>query len=178
MSKLSIIDSILHEKFKDNSDCLIEKDKDSKGKIFEMKRKIIIPKGINTSLYKYDSKIEILPFFKSKGVTKLKKICDYILFIEEKAHLFIYLIEMKKGRESAKNQLEASQCFAEYIISTINRLNLNLEISSANLHFRKIRISESKSMKATLKKNIEENEHGIIDHKHPQCFYIKEYLTY
>lgn len=178
MSKLNIIDSILNENFKEELSVLYEKDKDKYGKVFEMKRKIVCGKEISYSIYKYDVSKEILPFFKSTGVTNLKKICDYILFIEDGAHLIVYLIEMKKGTESAKKQLDAGQCFAEYVLSTINRLNLELNINVDNLHFRKIRISESKSKKVTLKKGVQEKENGVIEHEHPDCFFIEQYLTY
>jgi hypothetical protein len=178
MSKLDIINSILNENFKDESEFLSEKDKDKHGKDFEMKRKIIGGNQLSYCVYKYDVAKDILPFFKTTGVTGLKKICDYLLFIEEGEHLFVFLVEMKKGTESAKRQLDAGQCFSEYIISTINRLNLDIGISNQNLHFRKIRISESKSKKVTLKKGIIEKENGVIEHQHPNCFYIQEYLTY
>jgi hypothetical protein len=178
MSKLTIIDSILNENFKDNLTILSEKDKDKNGNIFEMRRTIISRQEINYSLYKYDVKKEILPFFKSTGISNLKKICDYILFIEEGTHLTVYLVEMKKGTESAKKQLDAGQCFAKYIIATINRLNLEFNISENNLHFRKIRISESKSKKVTLRKGVIEKENGVIEHEHPNCFFIDQYLSY
>lgn len=178
MSKLAVIDSILNEKFKDDLTILSEKDKDKHGKVFEMKRTIVCRPEIEYSLYKYDVKSEILPFFKNTGVTNLKKICDYILFIEEGTHLTVYLIEMKKGTDSAKKQLDAGECFAHYIISTINRLNLELEVTKENLHFRKIRISESKSKKVTLRKGVIEKENGVIEHEHPNCFFIDQYLSY
>jgi|GEM_PF-1397459 len=178
MSKLAVIDSILNENFKDNLSILSEKDKDKHGKVFEMKRRIVCGQEVSYSLYKYDVNKEILPFFKSTGVSNLKKICDYILFIEDGIHLTIYLIEMKKGNESAKRQLDAGECFAQYIISTVNRLNLEFDITDNNLHFRKIRISESKSKKVTLRKSVITKENGVIEHEHPDCFFIKQYLSY
>lgn len=177
-NKLEIINSILNEKFKDDLNFLSEKDKDKDGRSFEMKRKIVSKKGLNYVLYKYDTNKDIFPFFKSQGVTGLKKVCDYILFAEEGEHLFVYLIELKKGTESAKSQLEAGQCFAKYILSTIERLKLEIKLTDDNLHFRRIRISESKSNKKTLKKGIVEKENGVIEHQHPDCFFIQEYLTY
>jgi hypothetical protein len=178
MEQKNNIYSILNENFKDEPEFLSEKDKDKHGKVFEMKRKIICGNELSYCVYKYDVTKDILPFFKSTGVTGLKKICDYVLFIEDGEHLFVFLIEMKKGTESAKRQLDAGQCFAEYILSTLNRLNLQIGISDENLHFRKIRISESQSKKVPLRKGIVEKENGVIEHQHPSCFFIKEYLTY
>lgn len=178
MTKLEIIESILHEDFKETNNFLVEKDKDKSGKLFEMKRKIISKQDLNYTLYKYDSQKDILPFFKSTGVTNLKKICDYIIFIEDGIHLFAYLIELKKGTQSAKKQLDASECFVDYLISTINRLELNFNVTPENFHIRKIRISESKSKKIKLKKGLEEKENGVIEHNHPSIFLLQEYLTY
>jgi hypothetical protein len=178
MSKLEIIDSILHESYKDSSGVLVERNTDNKGNAFVMQRKIIANKDVNCSVYRYDNQTDLFPFFKNHGVSKLKKMCDYVLFIEEGEHLFTYLVELKKGTESAKIQLDAGECFVDYIISTTNRLELKLGINENNFHLRKIRVSESKSKKKTLKKGIIEKENGVIEHENSRDFHIARYLTY
>lgn len=178
MSKLEIIDSILHESYKDNSNILIERNTDNRGKAFVMQRRVIAKRNVNYSIYRYDKQTELFPFFKGTGVSKLKKMCDYVLFIEEGEHLFTYLVELKKGTESAKNQLDAAECFVKYVIATTNRLELDLDITENNFHLRKIRVSESKSNKKTLKKGIIEKENGVIEHENSKDFHIEQYLTY
>lgn len=178
MSRLRAINEILHEKYLDENDFLIETDKDQKGIRFEMKRKIVAKAGLNYTLYKFDAQDTIFPYFKASGVDNLKKMCDYVMFVEDGSHLFVFLIELKKGSESAKKQLEAGECFTNYIISTVKRLNIEFEVTDANLHFRKIRISESQSKKTTLYKDLLIHDSGVIDHKHPQIFILNEYISY
>lgn len=190
MSKLEIINSILSDKFLDKNGVLFEEDRDSKGKTFTMKRIIICKNNIKYSLYKYDSKEDVFPFFTKqdknkaigKGVTGLRTICDYIFFVEEGADLYIFLVELKKSanpktKKKAKEQLEAAKCFAEYLISTISRLEINIDLTDNNLHFRKTVVFEPKNNNTQLKKGLEE-ENGIIIHDNSKDFHIEDYLTY
>lgn len=110
------------------------------------------------------------------GVSDLNKICDYFIFVEEGVNLFVYLIELKKGTESARKQLEAAECFVKFLICSIDRLDEDFQIGIDELNIRKIRISESVSKKQKLQKEIIKNEHDIFDHKHPKDFRIIEYL--
>ena len=77
----------------------------------------------------------------------LKKICDYILFAEEGDYLFIFLIELKKGTESAKKQLNASQEFVNYIINSAQRIGKAIDEKIA---FRQIRVSEKRISRRNL----------------------------
>jgi hypothetical protein len=176
MSKLNIIDSILHESFKNDTGILSEQNIDKKSQSFEMKRQVVAGRNIKYLIYSYDSRRNIFPFFKTEGVSNLKKMCDYVLFVEEGVHFYAFLIEMKMGKESAKPQLDAAECFVSYIISTINRLDLGLDTDKETFHIRKIRISESISKKMKLKRGISRNEHGIFEHEHPTIFRIEQYL--
>lgn len=178
MSKLNIIDSILHESFRNNSGILIEQNIDKNKQSFEMKRQVVAGRNIKYLIYSYDSKRNMFPFFKMEGVSNLKKMCDYVLFVEEGIHFYAFLIELKMGKESAKPQLDAAECFVNYIISTINRLELEFDINDENFHIRKIRISESISKKMKLKRGISQNEHGIFEHEHPTDFRIEQYLFF
>ena len=185
MSKIKIINSILHEKFCDKSEILIEKDKDKYGKIFEMKRNIVSRKGIEYTLYKYDQKIDIFPFFTDTdsnkesgvGISHLKKMCDYVLFAEERTHLHVYLIELKKGNQTGKRQLDSGECFVKYLISTIERLGVDIEISNENLHFKQIQITESRSNKKRLSQECLK-ENGVYEHPNPRDFHIESYFYY
>jgi hypothetical protein len=178
MSRLGAINEILHEKYLDGNKFLIESDKDRNGVRFEMRRTIVAKAGLNYTLYKFDAQDSIFPYFKAAGVDNLKKMCDYVIFIEDGNHLFVFLIELKKGSDSAKKQLEAGECFTNYIIATVKRLNTEFRVTDANLHFRKIRISESQSKKSTLSRDLLIHDSGVIDHKHPEIFILNEYLSY
>lgn len=178
MSRLLSITNILHERYLDGKSFLIEVDTDKNGTRFEMRRKIVAKAGLDYTLYKFDAQDSIFPYFKAKGVDNLKKMCDYVMFVEDGNHLFIFLVELKKGTESAKKQLEAGECFINYIISTVKRLNIEFNVTDENLHFRKIRISESQSKKTTLSKELIIHESGIFEHQHPEIFLLNEYLTY
>ena len=174
-SKLEIIDEILNNKFKDFSRKLIEENTDTKQKRFKMERKIF-SKNINYSLYRYDpSNTEIFPYFTDKK--GLKKICDYIMFIEDNKFLHVLLIELKKGKDSAKMQLEASKVFAEYIIKTIKRLKYDFDIENENIHYKLVVIKESKSKKKPINKKLETNN-GIITHNNYKNFMINDYLDF
>lgn len=64
--------------------------------------------------------VDLQPYFNAnKGV---KSMCDYFLFCWEKGQLFILLIELKQGEEQVTHQLSAGSVFAEYIVSTLNRV--------------------------------------------------------
>ncbi len=81
-------------------------------------------------LYRFDPDIDaIFPFFnKTHDAPKgLGKICDFILFVEENTTFFILLIEMKVGNATTKKQLDASECFIEYIIKSAERVGHRLE---------------------------------------------------
>lgn len=85
----------------------------------------IIDDGVNFLSYSYDKTIkgktkDIFPFLsKNKGVHSM---CDYILFCKEKNKLFILLIELKKGNNEVMTQLKAGKCLAQFIVSTLNRV--------------------------------------------------------
>jgi len=162
-SKLELVRTILHDKYlSTNQKELFEKNKDAKGNDFEMRKKIVPAKDTSYLLYQFNpDKENIFPFFKE--VKGIKKICDYILFVEEKSSLFIFLIELKLGKLSPHGQLNASECFVKFIISTAKRLNINLE---DDVFIRKIGISEYKSNKQRTKKEaLVYDKNYFIDYK-------------
>jgi hypothetical protein len=111
----------------------------------------------------------IFPFF-NRGTGNVTSFCDYIIFAEKKGKLFVLLIELKKGNNNVTKQLDAGKCFAEYVVSTLNRVykqNINPEI-------RKISIRKSNIKPKQQKKRIEyiDNFHNFIDNK----FWLKKYL--
>ncbi|WP_281615765.1 hypothetical protein [Flammeovirga sp. SubArs3] len=112
MGFLTELDNVLHNNFKFQQ--IIEK-----GITFSLST------SSNTSIFKYDvnNQGDIFPFFKlTAGV---RKQADAIIFLETKSgRPYILISEMKDGDRpnEAKKQYLASKLFAEYIISTINRV--------------------------------------------------------
>lgn len=140
MSKLAVIRDILHTQFRHpNQACLTEKDKDAKGKEFEVQYKIVKKPQIEYELFRYE--LEAFPFF--NDVSDLKKMCDYILFAEEGTYLYIFVIELKLGNKSAQKQLEAAREFVQFIINSANRIGKKIE----NYKIRKVRICDEKIKK-------------------------------
>lgn len=176
MSKLEVVESFLNEDLIDKSGVLEESNLDVNGVPFKMSRQIVIKSGIRYSIYKFDVKKDLLPFFNSnKGI---KKMCDYILFLEEGNHLFILLIELKLGSKKGTTQLEAAHCFVNYLFATINRLNDSFEFNEENFHFRKIVIQESSSKKVPLRTTLTNKIDEIHDSPHPNLFFPLNYLSY
>lgn len=175
-SQLDLIKNVLHDKYlQKDSDAkvLIEKDKNN-----TLMKRDIIAYGMDYLLYRYDpNEVELFPYFENQS--GLKKICDYILFVEEKHNLFCLLIELKLGTESSRNQLIASECFVEFIISSAKRIGVGL---TDNIKCIKIRISEEranrrKSQKQTTKNSsLEYDVNNIINYDYITDFRIQQIL--
>lgn len=174
ISQLDLVITLLENKYIDDSTILIEKGK-SNGIAFEMKRKIYCRRDIHYLLFRYNTdKIELFPYFSK--VSGLKKMCDYLLFVEEGQNLYICLIELKFGTESATNQLNASECFATFLLNTAQRIGITL---TPNIYMRKIRISEERAKKRnrpTKNQDLTPDENGIINYDHSDIFRIETVL--
>ena len=104
------------------------------------------------------------------------KICDYLLFAEHGHHLYLLLIELKKGTDSANKQLIASHCFADFIIASAKRIGITL---TENIVIYKIRVSEERAKKrnrSTKIKQLVPDQNGIINYDHSEVFRIKEII--
>lgn len=111
----------------------------------------------------------LFPFF-NRGVPGVVSFCDYVIFAEKAGLHYILLIELKKGKDNVTKQLAAGKCFAEYLISTLNRVygaNITPEI-------RKISIRERHIKPKQKQKDVvyEDNFCTFSDCK----FYLKKYL--
>lgn len=62
----------------------------------------------------------LFPFFTKKE--KNHKICDYIMFCILNNQMYVLLVELKKGSEKVTDQLAAGECFAKFIVDTLNRV--------------------------------------------------------
>ena len=124
-NQLDLIKALLDNAYIDTSNVLIEREVTANGTPFEMKRQIVTHHGIDFLLFRFDpNKVKLFPYFHEKS--GLKKICDYIIFAEEGVHLYILLIELKLGTETATKQLIASEVFAKFIIDSARRVDIDL----------------------------------------------------
>lgn len=173
MAQLKIIKEILAEEFFVSSNTLEEKDKDNSGKYFTMKREIKSHKGIEYLLFRLDpNNTKPFPYFKQE--IGLSKICDYIMFVQKNNSLYIILIELKLGSESATKQLLSSEEFAKFVIKSGERVGFKF---TEDLHFRKVKISEAAlGRPKTAKEMCKIDEHGIIHYNQKSEFQIMEIL--
>lgn len=70
--------------------------------------------------------------------------CDYFIFVESNQNLIILMIELKGSDVAhAKSQLNAGECFINYIIETAKRISINVD----NIDKKKIIIKEGSGFK-------------------------------
>lgn len=62
----------------------------------------------------------LFPYFEE--VHGFVSMCDYILFVEDDSSLFVFLVDLKDSRDSAKPQTMIAQTFAEFIINRIKTI--------------------------------------------------------
>ena len=106
----------------------------------------------------------------SKPPKGLNRFCDYILLVQHTDGLYVFLLEMKRGKnEDYEIQLEASKCFFDYILQSAERiqgLNDWTDLNTDDVHYRRIEIKEDCSNKRTTKnKDIETMDlNGFMQH--------------
>lgn len=173
MSNIEIISQIIDDKFlSDNQQFIIERGKNEKGKEFEMKFKIIKNIEIEYKLYRFESKD--FPFFKE--VSDLKKMCDFILFAEERGFLHIFLIELKLSPDSAKKQLDAANAFAHFILKSSKRVDKEI----SNFKIKKIRICQkfvNKRNKMAVENSYEFDKNDYLDYN-LNSFHLSNLMQY
>lgn len=172
MSSLEIIAEILSESnLSVEQNIIIERDRDNRGREFSMSYEIIKPPEIDYKLYRFESRD--FPFFSE--VQDLKKMCDFILFAEEREHLHIFLIELKLGNLSAKKQLAAAEEFAKFIIQSSQRIGQKINSYS----IKKIRASSANLKKGkylTVEKKYEFDKDNYLDYS-LKSFHLKHLVS-
>lgn len=118
MDILSKLNTLLVESFK-SSNTLEEKSEN-----------MSVPIESNTSYlsYSFDKNVPSTGLFPFFNKTKLvHAMCDYIIFCFHSNRLYVLLVELKHGGNNVTKQLKAGKCFAEFVVSTLNRIeNLNI----------------------------------------------------
>ena len=130
---------------------------------------------------------DVLPFFNpskdenNKPPKGLRCFCDYILMVQHESGLFVFLLEMKRGRhEGAEEQLNASRTFFDYILQSAERIKTENAIrgfNSSTVRYRRIVIHKVGSNKRITKNKDLENKdlndviiHDCIDEFRPVCY--------
>ncbi len=158
MSKIELVDYVLNPNFKIIGNLLEEKDSSMKIDLIKERCQSIV--------FQFDKKLGrsykggIFPFFNSQN-SNITKVCDYIIFSEYNNSLYSLVIELKKGKSSTMPQIKAGECFVDYVISTVNRINN----SNHTIQKRRISIREFERKRKTKLKDIEydENNHHFFD---------------
>lgn len=168
MSNLTLIDNVLNSDFKNKYNTLEE--------VSANMSIDCVTENCQSFIYNFDIELDktfkggFFPFFSDNK--KVKKRCDYIIFSEFNGQLFALIIELKAGRQGAMPQLNAGECFVDYVINTVNRINK----TSLTIEKRKISIREFKRKKKTKLKEIKydkDNHHFFEQHKFRIVSYLK-----
>lgn len=157
------------------------------------KEQRVVVKNISSSisgmkLYCFNKKDrDFLPFFNpskdenNKPPKSLRCFCDYILIVQHDNGLFVFLLEMKRGRhDDAEEQLNASRTFFDYILQSAERIkNVNAirGFNSSTVRYRRVVIHKAGSNKRITKikdlENIDLDDviiHDCYDEFRPVCY--------
>lgn len=170
MNKLELISNILDDFFKEDNISKLQEINENMVIDFENENKKYLSFSFDKQLPAKDFPKGLFPFF-NRGVPMVTSFCDYVIFSENKKELFILLIELKKGNNNVTKQLKAGKCFAEYVVSTLNRVyNLNITPQIREISIRKRNVKPKQQQKRI---NYIDNFHTFSDNK----FRLKRYLV-
>jgi len=169
-NKIELISNVLDDFFKEENISELKENQENMSVELVRDNLRFLSFSFDKTLPKNDFPKGLFPFF-NRGEPKVCSFCDYVIFTEYNGKLFILLIELKKGKDNVMKQLNAAQCFSEYLISTINRVYG----TSLKPEIRKISIRERHIKPKQKQKDIEyiENFHTFENSK----FWLKKYLV-
>lgn len=108
-------------------------------KTFHMSIQIKQSSKVNFQICKFDpNKITLFPYF--SDLADIQKICDYFVFAEMENKKVLFLIELKRNKNSPAKQLKFSESFAWFILKRIELAN-NFDMNDVRI--RKLGIKES-----------------------------------
>ena len=151
----------------------------------ENKEQRVVVKSASNSissmkLYRFNNLEEdgkvLFPYFNQRTVEPeaphgLNSFCDYILLVQHVKGLFVFFLEMKRGRhDDADKQIEASSVFFDYIMQSAERIKVEngfQDFDPQQVRYRKIVINNATSNKRITKdKDIEDLDlNSVIIHK-------------
>ena len=151
----------------------------------ENKEQRVVVKSASNSissmkLYRFNNLEEdgkvLFPYFNQRTIEReaphgLNSFCDYILLVQHVKGLFVFFLEMKRGRhDDADKQIEASSVFFDYIMQSAERIKVEngfQDFDPQQVRYRKIVINNATSNKRITKdKDIEDLDlNSVIIHK-------------
>jgi len=140
-NKLLHISNILDDFFKEDTISKLVERQENMSIDFVGENQRFLSFSFDKQLAAKDFPKGLFPFF-NRGQAGVCAFCDYVIFTEKAGNLYILLIELKKGKDNVTKQLNAGQCFAEYIVSTLNRVynaNIKPEIRQISIRERHIK---------------------------------------
>ena len=174
MDKLNIIIDIIDDKHKlAIQSHLIEEDIDVKGKKFKVEYPIV-KHDVNVEYLLYRFTENDFPFF--KDVTNLKKMCDYILFVQNKKQLFVFVIDLKSSNYPAQKQLNAAKEFVDFLMKSTVRVGVGINEYTV----KKIRICDAKVTNKNKFIKVEDkyrfDSNNYLDYQVSKSFHIEPLL--
>lgn len=124
----------------------------------------------------------LIPFFNQhqneddpETVENLNTFCDYILIFQYQENVFVFLLELKRGRaKGAQEQLDAAETLMDFVLSSAERIknsNGYDMFSRSNIQIRKVIIRPAESNKEVTKpKDININPDKCLE-----CRCLKEF---
>ncbi len=150
MGKLDIINKVLNQSYKDNSNEMKEHSRE-----VVMDIKIQNRTGFKYALYRFCNSVYKADHF--ARVEGLQKMCDYFLFVEDRNILYVFIVELKNtSGSSALKQLNAGECFVNYIINSANRIGESIDLTDCRIR----KIKAKKLVKRSIKHNVEFDNDG------------------
>ena len=151
----------------------------------ENKEQRVVVKSASNSissmkLYRFNNLEEggkvLFPYFNQRTVEPeaphgLNSFCDYILLVQHVKGLFVFFLEMKRGRhDDADKQIEASTVFFDYIMQSAERIKAEngfQDFDPQQVKYRKVVINNASSNKRITKdKDIEDLDlNSVIIHR-------------
>lgn len=151
----------------------------------ENKEQRVVVKSASNSissmkLYRFNNLEEggkvLFPYFNQRTVEPeaphgLNSFCDYILLVQHVNGLFVFFLEMKRGRhDDADKQIEASSVFFDYIMQSAERIKAEngfQDFDPQQVKYRKVVINNASSNKRITKdKDLEDLDlNSVIIHR-------------
>ena len=169
-NKIELISNVLDDFFKEDNITELKEAQENMSINFINDKLRFLSFSFDKTLPRSDFPKGLFPFF-NRGEPKVCSFCDYVIFTEYIGKLYVLLIELKKGKDNVTKQLNAAQCFTEYLISTINRVyGVTLLPEIRQISIRERHIKPKQRQKDIVYEN---NFHTFEDSK----FWLKKYLV-
>lgn len=113
-------------------------------------------RNVPYTLYRLEAKknADFIPFFNQTddAPKNLRAFCDYVILTECQGRTYVLLVELKSGDAGhASCQLDASQCFVDYLLNTADRIKAfnNCDFNKDAVHTVKIVVKPIKTRRTT-----------------------------